>query len=157
MRCLPNLHLAIGPVVSEISEEWVTPVDTQNGSAWWHRISNRAKVLKTNNIQGCAAIKADIAQLKAEQAKSRADQKAKLQTKIDNLNKKLNAKLEQAKQRSEQQEKEAKAKVEALEKKAAKAKGEAKAKIETRIADIKENEKKSQKILTSGLNGEELT
>ena len=70
-----------------------------------------------------AAIKADIAQLKAEQAKSRADQKAKFQTKIDTLDKKLQAKLAQAKQRSEQQKKEAKAKVEGLEKKAAIAKG----------------------------------
>ena len=92
--------------------------------------------------------------MKAEQAKSRADQKAKLQTKIDNLNKKLQAKIEQAKLRAEQREKEAKTKLEALEKKAAKAKGEAKAKIEARIADIKENEKKSSEDFNKWLNGE---
>ena len=113
---------------------------------------------QTSNINktlvDVAAIKADIAQLKAEQAKSRADQKAKLQTKIDNLNKKLQVKIEQAKLRAEQREKEAKTKLEALEKKAAKAKGEAKAKIEARIADIKENEKKSSEDFNKWLNGE---
>jgi len=42
---------------------------------------------------------------------------AKLQSKIDTLNKKLNVKMEHAKQRAkQQQEKEAKAKVDALEK-----------------------------------------
>ena len=104
-----------------------------------------------------AAIKADIAQLKAEQAKSQADQKVKLQTKIDNMDKKLHAKLEQAKQTSEQQKKEAKAKADALEKKGAKAKGEAKAKIDARIAEIKAREKKSSDDFDKWLNGEELT
>ena len=132
-------------VVSQISEEWVTPVDTR-----WERLAapyfepREGDFEHEEYAKDVAAIKADIAQLKAEQAKSRADQKAKLQLKIDNLNKKLNNKLEQAKQRSKQQEKEAKAKVEALEKKAAKAKGETKAKIETRIYDIKEKYKRDE-------------
>ena len=131
-------------IVSEISEEWVTPVDTRmealGGTVF--RIARR-DVADEQDARDAAAIKADIAQLKAEQAKSQAEQKAKLQTKIDDLNKKLNAKQEQAKQRSEQRKKEAKAKEEALEKRAAEAKGEAKAAIEKRIADIKERLKKS--------------
>ena len=145
-------------IVSEISEDWVTPVDTQmealGGTVF--RTARRS-VEHEQYAKDVAAIKADIAQLKAEQAKSRADQKAKLQTKIDNLNKKLHTKLEQAKQASQQQKNEAKAKVDALEKKAAKAKGEAKAKIEARIADIKESEKKSSEDFNKWLNGEELT
>ena len=95
-------------IVSEISEEWVTPVDTRmetlGGTVF--RIS-RNDVADEQDARDAAAIKADIAQLKEEQAKSRAEQKAKLQTKIDDLNKKLNAKQEQAKQRLEQREKEA--------------------------------------------------
>ena len=142
-------------VVSQISEEWVTPVDTSMGALGGTVFRTARRSFEhEEHAKDVAAIKADIAQLKAEQAKSRADQKAKLQTKIDNLNKKLHNKLEQAKQRSKQQEKEAKAKVEALEKKAAKAKGETKAKIETRIADIKENEKKSSEDFNRWLNGE---
>ena len=126
-------------IVSEISEEWVTPVDTRmealGGTVF--RIARR-DVVDEQDARDVAAIKADIAQLKAEQAKSRAEHKAKLQTKIEDLDKKLDAKAEQAKQRSEQREKEAKAKVKALDKRAAEKKGEAKAAIEKRIADIKE-------------------
>ncbi len=132
-------------VVSEISEEWVTPVDSSmaalGGTVF--RVA-RSNVEHEQFAKDVAATKAEIAKLKTKQAKSRADQKTKLQTKIDDLNKKLKAKLERAKQRSEQEEKESKAKVEALEKKVAKAKGDAKAKIEERIADIKERSKQTQ-------------
>ncbi len=84
-------------VVSQISEEWVTPVDTSMGALGGTVFrTTRRSFEHEEHAKDVAAIKADIAQLKAEQAKSRADQKAKLQTKIDNLNKKLNAKLEQA-------------------------------------------------------------
>jgi len=82
-------------VVSQVSEEWVTPVDTRmaglGGTVFRSALKN---VEHEQYVRDVAAIKADIAQLTAEQAKSRADQKAKLQLEIDNLNKKLNAKLE---------------------------------------------------------------
>jgi uncharacterized membrane protein len=143
-------------VVSDVSEDWVTPVDTRmealGGTVF--RVT-RENVEHDQDARDVAAIKADIAQLKAEQAKSRADQKAKLQTKIDNLNKKLQTKLAQAKQRSEQQQKEARAKVDALEKKAAKAKGDTKAAIEKRVADIKERAKKSSEEFDKWWNEEE--
>ena len=134
-------------IVSDVSEDWITtPLDTQmealGGTVFR---AARENVEHEHYTKDVAAIKADITQLKAEQAKSRANQKVKLQLKIDNLNEKLRTKLEAAKLRSMEQENEAKAKVEALEKKAAKAKGEAKAAIETRIADIKERSKKSLK------------
>jgi uncharacterized membrane protein len=132
-------------VVAEVSEEWVTPVDSSmaalGGTVF--RVA-RSNVVHERHAKDVAATKAEIAKLKTKQAKSRADQKAKLQAKIDDLNKELNAKLERAKQRSEREAKEAKAKVDALEKKAAKAKGDAKAKIEQRIADIKESSKQTQ-------------
>ena len=132
-------------VVSEVSEEWVTPVDSSMGALGGtvFRVA-RSNVVHEQHAKDVAATKAEIAKLKTKkQAKSRTDQKAKLQAKIDDLNKELNAKLERAKQRSEQEEKEAKAKVEALEKKAAKAKGDAKEKIEAWIADIKERQRES--------------
>jgi uncharacterized membrane protein len=132
-------------VVADISEEWVTPVDTRMealGGLVYR--TTREYVTDEQNAREKAALKADIAQLKAEHAKSQTEHKAKIQAKIDNLNKKLNAKKEQAKKRSEQQQEEAKAKVEALEKKAAKAKAEKKANIEARIADIKKKAKESK-------------
>jgi chromosome segregation ATPase len=82
--------------------------------------------------------------LKAEQAQARADQKAKLQARIDKLQEKVHAKLLEGRQRSEQQRKEAEAKIQALEKKATKAAGEKKAKLEARIASIRKEIAKSE-------------
>jgi hypothetical protein len=131
-------------VVSDISEEWVTPVDTRMDAlgGFVYR-TTRHDVQHERNARDVAAIKADIAKLKTELAQSRAGNKAKLQARIDKLQDKLHAKTEQAKLRSEQQEKEAKAKVQALENKAEKAKGKAKATIKARIADIRKKSKKS--------------
>ncbi|HVO36612.1 MAG TPA: DUF1269 domain-containing protein [Candidatus Acidoferrum sp.] len=132
-------------IVADINEEWVTPVDTRMAALGGTVLRvTRQDVENEQDSRSVAALKADIAQLKSEQAKSRTDQKAKIQSMIDKLNKKLHLKLELAKQRSKQEQEEAKAKVEALEKKAARAKGEAKAKIEARIADIKKKSKESR-------------
>ena len=132
-------------VVSDISEEWVTPVDTRMESLGGTVFRmTRHGVQHEQDARDVAAMKADISELKAEHAKSRAEHKAKLQAKIDKLRGKLKAKREQAKKRSEQEEEEAKAKVQALEKKAAKSKGETKAKIEARIAEIKKKSKESK-------------
>jgi hypothetical protein len=142
-------------VVADVSEDWVTPVDTRmealGGTVF--RVT-RENVEDDQYARDVATIKADIAQLKAEHAKARADRKAKLQAKIDNLNTKLQSKLVQAKQKSEQRQKEAKAKVEALEKKAAKAKSDEKAAIEARIADIEERDRKADEEFDKWWNGE---
>ena len=130
-------------VVSDISESWVTPVDSRMSALGGTVFRNtRANIEHEQYNRDEAAIKADIAQLKAEQAKSRADQKAKLQKKIDDLNKKLQAKQEQAKQTSKQREEEFKAKIAAMENKADKAKGDAKASIEANIADMKDRHRR---------------
>jgi uncharacterized membrane protein len=145
-------------VVADISEEWETPLDTRmtalQGTVF--RTSRRDYV-REQDAKDVASIKADIALLKEEQAKSSAEHKAKIQKKIDSLNKKLNVKQEKAKQRSERRKEEAKAKIEALEKKASKAKGEAKRKIEARIAEMKEKEKKDLKNYDYWLNVEGYT
>jgi len=131
-------------IVSDISEEWVTPVDSRmealGGTVYR---GARKNVEDEQRAREVAGLKADIAELKAEQAHARADHKAKLQTKIDKLQEKLHVKLQEAKQRSEQEQKEAHAKVQALEKKAAKATGETKAALEARIASIRKEARKS--------------
>ncbi len=154
---LKNVSARLTPgkwaIVSEISEEWVTPVDTGmealGGTVFR---SARYYVEQDQNARDVAAFKADINQLQAELAKSRADQKARLQTNIDALNKKLNATVDQVKQNAEQQEKEARAKIKALEKNAADAKGEVKATIEKRIASIKKDLKKSSEDFDKWMN-----
>jgi len=132
-------------IAADISEEWETPVDTRMAALGATVFRNtRHNIEHEQNARDVSAIKADIERLKKEQAKSRTEQKAKIQLKIDNLNKKLHSKIEQAKKSSEQQQAEAKAKVQDLEKKASKANGEAKAKIEARIDEIKNESKKNK-------------
>jgi len=126
-------------VIADISEDWETPLDTRMAALGGNVFrTTRQKVVTEQDAKDVAAMKADIAHLKAEQAKSKADQKVKIQAKIDKLNTKVHTKLEQAKQRSERRQAEVKAKIGALEKKASKAKGEPKAKIEARISELQE-------------------
>jgi uncharacterized membrane protein len=125
-------------IVADISEEWVTPVDTRmeelNGFVFR---TGRQSFEEAQRAREVAELRAEIDQLKAEHARAKAERKAKLQAKIDGLNTRLQAKLQQARQRSEQVKNETQAKVEALHKKAAKAQGDAKAAINARVTEIK--------------------
>jgi DNA-binding transcriptional MerR regulator len=60
-----------------------------------------SEVKQTLDEEETAAMKADLAQLKAEGAKAHADRKAKLQEKINQLDSKIQAQLAKAKQRRE--------------------------------------------------------
>jgi len=125
-------------IVADISEEWVTPVDTRmealNGFVFR---TARESFEEAQRAREVAELRAEIDQLKAEHARVKAEHKAKLQAKIDQLNTRLQAKLQQARQRSEQIKNETEAKVQALHKKAAKAQGDAKAAIDARVTEIK--------------------
>ena len=125
-------------IVADISEEWVTPVDARmealNGFVFR---TARESFEEAQQAREVAALRAEIDQLKAEHARAKAEHKAKLQAKIDQLNSRLQTKLQQARQRSEQIKNETEAKVQALQKKAAKAQGDAKAAIEARVTEIK--------------------
>jgi len=107
-------------VVAEIEEDWTAPVDLRmegiGGKVFRRALSS---VRKAMNEEEQEAMKADLAQLKAEHAKAYTDRKAKLQEKINQLDSKIQARLEKAKERREAVEREAKAKAEALKDKAA--------------------------------------
>jgi uncharacterized membrane protein len=110
-------------VVAEIEEDWTTPVDTRMeaiGGTVFRRALSEAR--KTANEEEIAAMKADLAQMKAEHAKAHAEHKAKLHEKINQLDSKIQAHLQKAKDRRAAAEKEAQAKVQILKAKAAAAK-----------------------------------
>jgi len=113
-------------IVAEIQEEWTDPVDSRmqaiGGTVFRRALS---EVKHTIHEEHLAAMKADLAQLKAEHAQAHADRKARLQEKVDQLESRLQALLQKAKERREAAELEARAKVELLEKKAAAAKAKA--------------------------------
>jgi len=106
-------------VAAEIQEEWTTPVDLRM-EAIGGKVFRRALsvVRHTMNDAQNEAMKADLAQLKAEHANARADRKAKLLEKINQLDSKLQTRLEKNKQQRQAAEREAKAKAELLKSKA---------------------------------------
>jgi uncharacterized membrane protein len=113
-------------VVAEIDEDWTAPVDTRmeviGGSIFRRALSDVKQTIDEENV---AAMKADVAQMKAEHAKAHADRKAKLLEKINQLDSKIQAHLRKAKDRREALEREAKAKVQVLKAKAAAARAKA--------------------------------
>ena len=131
-------------VVADVDEDWVTPVDTRMeslGGVVFRTARGQFEAdVRTRDIN---ELKSEIADLKAEQAQAWANGKASLQTRVNNLNGKLQKKLEEAKQRSEQIQKERNARVQALQKQAETAQGDAKARIEARIEKMREDYDKS--------------
>src|SRR5216684_1243544 len=113
-------------VVAEIEEDWTTPVDTRmeaiGGSVFRRALSDVRHTIHEENV---AAMQADLAQMKAEHAKAHADRKTKLQQKINQLDSKIQAQLQKAKDGREAAERQAQAKVRVLEAKAAAAKSKA--------------------------------
>jgi uncharacterized membrane protein len=113
-------------VVAEIDEDWTTPVDTRmeaiQGTVFRRAVSEVKHTIHEENV---AAMKADLAQMKAEHAKAGADRKAKLQEKINQLDSKIQAQLQKAKDRREASERQAQAKVQVLKAKAAAAEAKA--------------------------------
>ena len=113
-------------LVAEIEEDWTTPVDTRmeaiGGIVFRRALSEVKHTIHDENV---AAMKSDLAQLKEEHAKARADRKAKLQEKINQLDTKIQGQLQKAKERREAAEHQAQAKVQVLKAKAAAAKAKA--------------------------------
>jgi uncharacterized membrane protein len=113
-------------VVAEIEEDWTTPVDTRmeaiGGIVFRRALSDVKHTIHEENVN---AMKADLAQMKAEQAKSHADRKAKLQEKINQLDSKIQTQLQKAKDKRVAAERQAQAKVAVLKAKAVAAKTKA--------------------------------
>ena len=102
-------------VIAEVEEDWTTPVDTRM-EAIGGRVFRRAlsEVRDTSNSEEVTAMKADLAQMKAEHAKAQADRKAKLADKMNQLDSKIQAHLQNNKDRREAFKREAQAKAEKL-------------------------------------------
>ena len=79
-------------VVAEVDEEWTTPVDARM-EALGGTVLRRAlwAVQEQVRREEIAAMKADLAEFKSEAANARAEHKAKLQKKIEQLTAKIDA------------------------------------------------------------------
>lgn len=89
-------------VIAEIEEEWTMPVDTRM-EALGGAIMRRAMWEVRNDLRNeeIAAMKADLVQLKEEAAKAEADHRARLQSKIHQLQAKIEAQQKKAKEQLE--------------------------------------------------------
>jgi uncharacterized membrane protein len=142
-------------LIADVSEEWVTPVDTQMEALGGTVFRTGRKCFEDGQrARDVAALRSEIEQLQAERAKARDDRKAKLTASIDKLNARLQAELNQAKQRSEQIKSETDAKVQALQKKAESAQGEIKATLDARIKRIRQEYEQSEAKLKHLLAGQ---
>jgi uncharacterized membrane protein len=125
-------------IVADVAEEWITPVDTRmealGGTV--HRAARR-NVEREQSEREEATARAELASLKAEQAKAHTERKKRLQSRIQELEAKLEATLHRHRQRHEEQQREMDAKLTAVQQRAAKAQGEAKAALEARIAELR--------------------
>jgi uncharacterized membrane protein len=132
-------------VIADISEEWETPVDTRMEALSGTVLRTPKTVVEQDHqAREIAALRAEVAELKAEYANARDDAKLKLKARIDELEAGLQDKLHEAQLRSERMRKETEAKIETLERKAAKTQGEMKATLDGRIQQIRRDYDESQ-------------
>jgi uncharacterized membrane protein len=151
---LADVSAALTPgkcaVMADVSEEWVTPVDARMKALGGKVFrTTRQNIEDEQSARELAALRAEIEQLEAEYAGARAEHKAELQAKIASLNTKLQHKLDRAKMRSEQIERETEAKINALQKKATDARSDAKAAIDARIDRIRGEYEKAAAMMKS--------
>jgi uncharacterized membrane protein len=138
---LDQVTAALAPgkcaVLADISEEWVTPLDTRmdllGGTVFR---TPRKSFEDEQRARDVAALRAEIDELRAEHAHARADQKAKTQARINKLTTTLQAKFDEAKLRSDQIKSEAEAKVKALRRKAQQSQAAVKTMLEESADEI---------------------
>jgi len=125
-------------VIAEVDEDWVTPVDTRMealGGVVHRTLKSTFEHEQWSQAQTDARTELD--QLKAEEKEARADRKAKLQTQIARLSKRVDAKVERAKARSRQATEEFQARVTALQNRVDRERGDRKKALEARLAKLR--------------------
>jgi uncharacterized membrane protein len=139
---LDQVTTALAPgkcaVVADVSEEWVTPVDTSMeplGGVVFR--TPRKSFEDEQRARDIAVLRAEIDRLKAEHALASADRNAKIQARLHELGATLQGKFDEAKLRSGQIKSEAEAKIRALQTKAEQSQAEMKAALNARIAQIR--------------------
>jgi hypothetical protein len=125
-------------VIAEVSEDWVTPLDTRMEAIAGEVI--RVSRFDFEDQQTERSIKeqqAELARLKQEFTHAAADRKARLKAQVAQAQLKLDKAVKQAQERARQVKAEGDAKIKELELQVAKASGEAKARIAKRLADTR--------------------
>lgn len=127
-------------VVADIDEEWQTPLDARMeslGGTTFRR--NRFEVEDTYFEKQILADEAELDALEAELARTSAERKAKVEERIRETHRKLQARRDELKQRIEAVKREGDAKVESLRARIATAGDEQKKRLEKRLTQVRED------------------
>ncbi len=149
-----SLYLLPGKtaVVAEIEEEWVTPLDTradQLGGTVFRRV--RGEFVEAEMERDIESTKAEIKELKAEFNREAAEAKARIKSKIDAAQTRLQAKQEKINESIENTNREFEAKLASLREQATTARDEKKVAFDKRIAELKtDQETRVKKLKQTG-------
>jgi uncharacterized membrane protein len=125
-------------VVAEINEEWVTPVDTRMEALGGEVLRRaRTEVVDAQIASEQAAMKEEIAELKAEAGRASGEAKARLQKRIDAADTRLQGLESRAKSAYDADRKQLEAKLRVLQDRTARAKDEAKASFQQRTDKLR--------------------
>jgi uncharacterized membrane protein len=125
-------------LLAEISEDWVTPLDTRMeeiGGVVFRRAYTLVKT--TEDDRDAAAHRTEMERLKVERTQARSDRLAKIDAKIDGLRVKLENAIERKRAKMQLRQQQREAKIQALQAKANRAEGEARRRQEARIAELR--------------------
>jgi uncharacterized membrane protein len=135
-------------VVAEVWEEWTMPVDSRLEAAGGVVVRRgREEFVDVQLQREAAALKAELAELKAERARVAKEDKAKLDAKVEAVKAKLRATQERARAALAAAKEENEAKIAVLRTRIGKARGDAKAKMEARIAERRAEHERRSKLL----------
>jgi len=135
-------------VVADVSEEWVSPVDSRMEELGGTVFRTVKKNLEADHRgEDIAAVDSEIVHLEEEMAKARSDERARLQARLDALNAKLDVKLRTADKRLEQMKSESDAKIQALEIKKETARPDVRTRINARIDEIRRRYEEAERKL----------
>ena len=164
MQFLEDVGILMTPgkaaIVASVDEDWTTPLDTAmdaEGGTVFRKLRN--EVIDDQLERAIDESEAELEALQEEMDAAAAEQKAKIQAKIDAANQKLDTQVKAAKTWMSETTERTEAKIKALQEQAAKARDEQKAKIEKSIESMKaDSAKRTEKLKkAAALAGEALT
>lgn len=136
-------------VIADVDEEWVTPLDTRMEVLGAIVVrEGRAEVEDNFYTRDVESLKAEVAELKAEYAQAKEENKARLKARIDAAQARLQSAKERAQAWLQLQKEETEARAQAIHVQAVKARDERKAMLEQRIHTVRENHKRRSEKLS---------
>jgi uncharacterized membrane protein len=135
-------------LVAEVEEEWITPLDTRMEAIGGVVVREpRADFEYLQYQEEVRALRDELGELRAEYKHAKEKNRAKVKSRIDQTQKKLENASARAEAWMDSRRKEAEAKIQALEARAAKANAEVKAKNEKRAAEIRADYQRRSALL----------